>query len=148
MANRYGLQIRAATHTDAAGLSELLATSGVTATGEAVGARLEALHRSGAGTALIAVEWGPPSGLIVVNWVRTLRADASIAHVDMLFVAPDDRRRGIARLLLKAAAQSARSAGCDELVIAVREASLHAFCEANGFERSGQAYARALRKKS
>ena len=79
--------------------------------------RLEALQRDG-GVALMAVEWGPPSGVIVLHWYQPLTG-ARAGLVSLLLVAPDAWRRGIARLLLKAGSQAARVAGCDALRLAV-----------------------------
>jgi GNAT superfamily N-acetyltransferase len=147
-APRYGLEIRAATPADAPAVCELLATAGHTVPPATMAHRLEALRQSQA-TALIAVEWGPPSGLIALHWHRTLADDHPKAQIDALFVAPEDRRRGIARMLLKAAAQAARTAGCDDLTLFAQpdRLGLQAFAQATGFLPDGTAYTRPLRKK-
>ncbi len=154
MANRYGLQIRAASAADAPGLAALLdmaatarapGTAPASTPSAAVAARLTALNEAG-GAALVAVEWGPPSGVAVVTWTPTLATDLPVATLGLLLVAPQDRRRGIGRLLLKAASQAARSAGCGTLVAPVADTALRAFCEAAGFSDGGFLYARALRK--
>ena len=154
MSNRYGLQVRAAAAADAPGIAELFAACGVVVPAERLAARLDALGRDG--LALIAVEWGPPSGLAVVGWRRSLLADAPVAVLDTLLVAPDDRRRGIGRLLLKAASQAARQAGCDELRVGegkigdggtAADPSLPAFLDATGFARIGALHARPLRRR-
>jgi GNAT superfamily N-acetyltransferase len=147
MKNRYGLEIRTATAADAPGLCELLATVGQTPAPRALADRLDAIRRE-AGTALLALEWGPPSGVVVLHWYRTLAADQPVAQITGLLVAPDDRRRGIARMLLKAAAQAARVAGCGALEMAVPsdDAALPAFCRATGFAEAGPRFVRALRK--
>lgn len=147
MKSRHGLEIRAATATDAPGLCELLATAGQIAASRAMADRLDAIRRE-PGTALIALEWGPPSGVVVLHWYRTLGADQSVAQITGLLVAPDDRRRGIGRMLLKAAAQAARVAGCGALEMAVHsdDAALLAFCRATGFAEVGPRFVRALRK--
>ncbi len=148
MASRYGLQIRAAAAADAAGLAELMETCGIPAAAGPLAARLAALAGT-AGTALVAVEWGPPSGVVAVTWAQTLKADLPVATIDLLLVGPDDRRRGVGRLLLKAASQAARAANCGTLVVGVpgEVATLRAFCEATGFAITGACYARALRRK-
>jgi GNAT superfamily N-acetyltransferase len=122
--------------------------------GQAIGtsvlaARLDALRQE-RGTALLALEWGPPSGIIVLHWMRTLVADHPVAEISTLLVAPEDRRRGIGRLLLKAGAQAARSAGCDELNLFAcpDQPALRQFCIANGFDVAGQRFSRPLRKKA
>jgi aminoglycoside 6'-N-acetyltransferase I len=144
---RYGMEIRAATGAEAPGLSALFATAGHTIATRILLDRLDAM-RMHAGAALVAVEWGPPSGVVVVHWYRTLDADQPTAQITTLFVAPDDRRRGIGRMLLKAAAQTARVAGCGALELSVRsnDPTLLAFCRATGFTASGMCFVRPLRK--
>ncbi|WP_205880295.1 GNAT family N-acetyltransferase [Lichenicoccus roseus] len=141
------MEIRAAGAQEAAGLSELLAQVGISLPPHEVAQRLEAIRQS-TGTALVALAWGPPSGVVVVHWHRTLLSPAPQAGISLLLVAPDERRRGIGRLLLKAAAQAARTAGCDTLDMAVSgdQPDLDAFCLANGFTGAGLRYRRPLRK--
>ncbi len=148
MANRYGLQIRAAVAADAPGLAELMLACGCALAPGALASRLAALDAA-AGAALVAVEWGPPSGAAVVHWCQTLAADLPVATISLLLVGPQDRRRGLGRLLLKATAQAARAAGCGTLVLGapVNAAALGAFCDATGFAQAGCLYARALRKR-
>ena len=147
MKTRYGMEIRAATGAEAQGVSELLATGGLTIEPRVLADRLDAI-RAHAGTALIAVEWGPPSGVVAVHWYRTLGADQPTAQLDVLFVGPENRRRGIGRMLLKAAAQAARVAGCGalELTASADEPTLPAFCRAAGFTEAGTCFVRPLRK--
>lgn len=144
MTSRYGLEIRAASVADAAGLAELL---GGAPDPRALAERLTALQQ-GPGTALIAVDWGPPSELVVLHWYRTLGAAQPVAQVTTLLVRAEDRRRGIGRLLLKAAAQAARSAGCGalELLAPAEASSLADFCRATGFSQAGTRFVRPLRK--
>jgi GNAT superfamily N-acetyltransferase len=146
--SRYGLEIRSAGGADAVGLCALLGTAGHIITSAAMAERLEAM-RDEPGAALIAAEWGPPSGVVLLHWYRTLDAAQPTALITMLLVAPDDRRRGIGRLLVKAAAQAARVAGCGalELLAAPEELALHAFCLATGFLEGGSRFLRPLRKK-
>jgi GNAT superfamily N-acetyltransferase len=145
---RYGLEIRAATSTDAQGLCDLLHAAGHEITSRALAERLDAI-RLGPGAALIAAEWGPPTGLILLHWYQTLTADQPTAQITTLLVARDERRRGIGRLLVKAAAQAARVAGCGglELLCAPEEEALHDFCRATGFTSVGSRFMRPLRKK-
>lgn len=148
MASRYGLEIRAATGADAPGLSALLRAAGQPTAPERLAERIEAM-RQGPGAALIAVEWGPPSGLILLHWYRTLAEDLPVAQVTALLVGPDERRRGIGRLLIKAGAQAARSAGCGtlQLLVGPDQPALHAFADATGFLGAGVLLVRPLRKK-
>lgn len=148
MKTRYGLEIRAVTSADAPGLSELLAAAGNEVSPRDLVRRLEAI-RLEPGAALIAAEWGPPTGLVVLHWYQTLKADQPTAQITTLLVTPDERRRGIGRLLVKAAAQVARVAGCGalELLAEPEERALQEFCRATGFSESGPCFVRPLRKK-
>lgn len=148
MGNRYGLEIRAAAGADAAGLAALLGEAGIDVGAADLAARLEALQRDG-GTALVAVEWGPPSGLITVAPVRTLDAPRPFGLITSLAVAAESRRRGIGRVLLKAAGRAARQAGCDRLLLAAGpdQKALRAFCAAAGFADAGTMLARPLLKR-
>jgi hypothetical protein len=83
---------------------------------------------------------GPPSGLIVVHWHAVLTADLKQGWISALLVDPDRRRNGVARLLLKAASQAARAAGCDKLCLYAPDAlgDLRAFGIATGFVETGR----------
>jgi aminoglycoside 6'-N-acetyltransferase I len=146
--SRYGLEIRAAANTDAQGLCDLLIAAGHGISPPVSAERLDAL-RQGPGTMLFAAEWGPPIGLILLHWYRTLEADQPIAQITTLLVAPTERRRGIGRLLVKTAAQAARVAGCGmlELLAAPDDQGLLDFCSASGFTAVGRRFVRPLRKK-
>jgi GNAT superfamily N-acetyltransferase len=146
---RHGLEIRAASVSDAEGLCDLFRAAGHVIATRVMAERLEAA-RQGAGAVLIAIEWGPPTGVIMAHWYRTLEADHPIGQVTTLLVAPEDRRRGIGRLLVKAAAQAARVAGCGGLELLARPGAdaLDAFCRATGFVEAGPRFARALRKNA
>jgi aminoglycoside 6'-N-acetyltransferase I len=145
---RQGLEIRAATGADAPGLCELLRGAGQTISPVSLATRLDAIRQEPS-AALIAAAWGPPSGLVLLHWYRTLDADQPVAQITTLLVGLDERRRGIGRLLVKAAAQAARVAGCGtlELLAAREDQSLHQFCLATGFIGVGHCFVRPLRKK-
>lgn len=148
MTSRHGLEIRAATPIDAPGLAALLAAAGQAVEAHAMAERLVAMRQE-AGAVLIAAQWGPPSGLVVLHWYSTLEDPRPTAQITTLLVAVEERRRGIGRLLLKAAAQAARVAGCGtlELLTASEETSLRAFCRATGFAETGLRLVRPLRKQ-
>jgi aminoglycoside 6'-N-acetyltransferase I len=147
--SRYGLEIRAATSADAQDLCDLLGTAGHAISPRASVERLDAMRRQ-PGAALLAAESGPPIGLVVLHWYPTLEADQPTAQITTLLVASSERRRGIGRLLVKAAAQSARVAGCGvlELLAAPEEPGLLEFCSASGFIEFGRRFVRPLRKKA
>ncbi|SDN76187.1 Acetyltransferase (GNAT) family protein [Methylobacterium phyllostachyos] len=148
MGNRYGLEIRAAAGADAAGLATLLGEAGEPLTAADLASRLEGLQRDG-GTVLVAVEWGPPSGFIALSPVRTLDAPRPFGLITTLVVAAESRRRGIGRVLLKAAGRAARQAGCDRLVLRVgpEQTTLRAFCAAAGFAGTMELHERPLLKR-
>lgn len=147
MASRFGLEIRAAEARDIADLPPLLSPDLGAAAARQLAARLDRM-RSDDGVVKVAAEWGPPSGLIALNWAWTLGADLRVAHVTTFVVAPEARRRGIARLLLKAASQAARTAQCGELTIVAPTGagSLRDFCLATGFVEGADVFPRSLRK--
>jgi aminoglycoside 6'-N-acetyltransferase I len=148
LGSRYGLEIRSALPADAPGLTELLSASGYPVPSHLLAEQLEAL-RYGHGTALLALEWGPPSGIVVLHWYPVLEQAAPRAQITMLLVAPEGRRRGVGRQWLKSAAQAARMAGCGaiELLAAAEARGLADFCVANGFTAGGSSFVRSLRKK-
>lgn len=148
MTSRYGLEIRAATAADASGMVELLAAAGRTVEPLRLAERLIAL-REASGIVLLAVQWGPPSGLLSMHWYHTLAGTRPVAQITALLVAANARRQGIGRLLVKAAAQAARVAGCGDLEIATASdaASLQEFCRATGFVETGPRFVRSLRKQ-
>ena len=148
MSSRHGLTIRTADSSDVDGLAELLGAVGGTIARDRLASRLIALQDQ-PGALLIADEWGPPSGLIAVHLHAVLTADLKVGWISALVVDPARRRNGIARLLLKAASQAARTAGCGELVLTspAELEGLRAFCLATGFVEAGEVLARPLRKR-
>ncbi len=147
MSSRHGLEIRTATPADAPSLVALAAAAGHAVAAHTLAARLDRLHRA-PGTALLALEWGPPSGLIVLHWFVSLAADHPVADVTQLLVGPDQRRPRVARLVVSAACQAARAAGCHEIGILAPadQAGLLAFCQATGFAADGTRLRRPLRR--
>ena len=139
MSSRHGLSIRTANSGDVDGLAELLKTAGLTVARDRLASRLSAMQDQ-PGALLVADEWGPPPGIIALHWHSVLTADLKVGWISALLVDPDRRRNGVARLLLKAASQAARSAGCGELVVhsPIVPGELRTFCLATGFVESGR----------
>lgn len=149
LGQRYGLEIRAATAADAAGLAALFAQAGGGEIAAPVlAARLEAVAATG-GTTLLALEWGPPSGVVVLQTVTDLAATHPAGLLATLCVTPEARRRGIGRLLVKAVARSARLAGCDRLVLPPADpaSDVAAFAAATGFAPEGGFLVRPLLRR-
>ena len=149
MSARTGLELRAVTPADAPAVAALLTAAGHPVSPASMMGRLEAV-RQGPGTALLAVEWGPPSGLVALHWFPALTAGLPVAQISLLLVDAESRHRGIGRLLVKAASQAARVAGCGtlELTAPAGRADLHAFCQATGFTSRGPWFVRPLRRKA
>ena len=140
---RYGVDLRAALPADSADLATLLGGSA-----RGMAGRLEGLARDPASAVLVATGWnGAVIGVIALSWHPALTADRPLARITALTVAEEERRNGIGRLLIKAGAQAARSAGCD-LLEAAGEGEGGAFLAALGFVPAGGNLARPLRKRS
>lgn len=153
MGQRYGLEIRAASAGDAPGLTALLAAGkpdgiGPAADSVTVAARLDAAARAG-GSVLIAIEWGPPSGVVALQIVHDIAAPRPAGLITSLIVDRDARRRGIGRLLVKAVSRSARLAGCDRLLLAAdgEAEGLLDFAAATGFSPEGGFLVRPLLRR-
>lgn len=148
MPDRYGLTIRAVEAADAEGLAELLRAGGVDVPRERLAARLAALRQE-AGAVFVADAWGPPTGVIALHWSSRLTTELKVAEATLLLVDPERRRSGVARLLLKAASQAARAAGCGELVLGLDAGrdDLQAFALATGFAAVGRRLGRPLRRR-
>lgn len=149
LSSRHGLSIRTADAGDVDGLAELLGAAGLAVSRDRLASRLGAML-SQPGTLLVADEWGPPSGIIAVHWHAVLTADLKVGWISALYVDPARRRNGVARVLLKAASQTARSAGCGELLLtsAPGQDDLRGFCLSTGFVGVGESFTRPLRKRS
>ena len=139
-----GVDVRSAAPSDAADIAGLLGEAGEAVTARVVATRLERMSRDGA--VLVATGFAPAIGVVALHWSRGLVSDAARARVDVLVVGERDRRRGIGRLLLKSASQSARMAGCDVLEIVARDGG-DGFLVATGFVRFGEVLCRPLRRR-
>ncbi len=141
---RYGVEVRAAAATDAAEIARLLGLALPDAA-----ERLAALRTPGHAV-LVATGWNALSGVAAVHWHATLAGQHPAARLSVLLVDPGDRRRGIGRLLLKAASQAARAAGCDQLELPVTpgQDAAAAFCAATGFVADAAWFTRALRRRA
>ncbi len=146
---RYGVAVRAAQTGDAAELTRLLAQANAGPDASMVAARLEALRQHQHGAVLVATGYGGLSGLVAITWAPSLRHDRPAAQMLALLVDADERRAGIGRMLVKAASQAARSAGCEVLEASIgdrNEASI-GFCQAAGFVAAGAWLTRPLRRR-
>lgn len=144
---RYGVEMRRAQAADAAELTRLLAQAGAGVSPVEAAERLEAMQARPDCAVLVTTGYGGLSGLVALHWAMVLHQARPVAVVTTLVVDVDERRHGIGRLLLKAASQAARAAGCDDLTVA-GDGALAIFCEATGFTRIGPTFTRSLRKRT
>ena len=142
---RYGVEVRSAQLGDAPEFVRLLGNGSA----RDMTVRLEQVRAHSAGAALVAVGYAGLSGIIALDWAPVLYDPRPVARITALVVDPDERRRGIGRLLLKAASQAARSGGCDrmEVVAGPGQDAVEAFCLGTGFAPQGAVFGRLLRKK-
>ncbi|MCQ4160548.1 GNAT family N-acetyltransferase [Roseomonas sp. GC11] len=148
---RYGVELRGPLPADAADVAALLAQLGAPSSPPQAGARLEALARDPACGVLVATGWnGRVIGLVALHRTPSLLAERPEARITALVVDEAERGAGIGRLLVKAASQWARAAGCDRLELALPSGSTVAscFCAALGFTGNGESVSRPLRKRA
>jgi GNAT superfamily N-acetyltransferase len=140
-----GVEVRAAQAPDAADIARLL--PGTTA--RDVAERLERLLAEPRSAVLVAVDYGPVVGLVALQWGGLLQQTRPLARLTALSVQDSERRRGIGRMLLKAASQSARVAGCDGLEAPALpdQDAARGFYAALGFVPAGEIFLRPLRKR-
>lgn len=140
---RRGVELRGAVPLDAADIARLLGQPE-----DGMAERLEALSRDPHSALMVAADYGPVVGVAALHWHPVLHAARQVAQISTLVVAEDERHRGIGRMLLKAASQAARQAGCDSLEWRVEDAASRGFCAATGFTEAGHGFVRALRKRN
>lgn len=144
---RYGVELRAAAPADGPELARLLAQAGWHVSPADAAGRLDQMRQSGA--VLVATGWQGLAGLAALHWAPTLQAPRPVAALTALVVDADERRHGIGRMLLKAASQAARAAGCDTLdaILPDTQPGGRDFLLASGFIPSGQGMTRSLRRQ-
>jgi GNAT superfamily N-acetyltransferase len=149
--SRSGVEVRTALPADTLEIAGLLRQLGLCVEQRQVAERVERLLGDPFGTVLVATAWnGAVSALIALHWNSVLQADRPVAQITALVVDEAERRNGIGRLLIKAASQAARTAGCDQLTIATEQEGddLASFCGALGFTAANRGFVRSLRKRS
>jgi GNAT superfamily N-acetyltransferase len=148
---RAGVELRGVVPADAADVALLLGQLGHAMPAHRAAERLEQLARDPAATVLVATDAdGAVIGLVAVTRTAMLQLPHPVGRVTALVVDDRARRRGIGRMLIKAAAQAARAAGCDVLEVTTGgpDAEAETFCRALGFGPAGLRLTRALRKRA
>jgi GNAT superfamily N-acetyltransferase len=140
------IQLRAATATDAADIAALLTELGYQTSGSEVPPRLAAVLEEG-GAVLLAVDTDDRSlGMMCLARYTVLHAPAPFAYITALVTAAAARRRGVGQLLVAAAKEWAREAGCVKLsgTSAEHRADAHAFYPACGLPYTGRRFTTAI----
>jgi aminoglycoside 6'-N-acetyltransferase I len=145
---RYGVEVRRAAAPDAAEIARLLAQAGALLSPNDAADRLETMRTRPDCAVLVTAGYAGLNGLVALHWAPVLQLARPVARLTALVVDADERRHGIGRLLLKAASQAARSAGCDTIEIAADgHGDVAAFCYATGFVAAEPVFTRSLRKR-
>ena len=145
MANR-AARLRAATPADGATIAALLTELGYPTSGPEIPSRLAAVLREG-GSVLLAVDDDDrPLGMMCLARYTVLHAPAPVAYITALVTAAAARRRGVGQLLVAAAKEWAREAGCVRLSVTSAEhrADAHAFYPACGLPYTGRRFTAAI----
>ncbi|WP_376097293.1 GNAT family N-acetyltransferase [Roseomonas sp. CCTCC AB2023176] len=138
------MDIRGAQPADATEIAALLSILGEPVTPREATLRLEGVA-GGPAAALVATNWaGTVIGFVALSWGPSPLFGRPVARLTALVVEEAERGAGIGRLLVKAASQAARQAGCDAMEATAADPR---FLEAIGFARSGEAMTRPLRKR-
>lgn len=137
-------RIREARIGDIPTLVNLIRSLGYEVDEEGLGARLHDL--AGQGRPPLVAETDRIVGCITLGMTPVLHRPRPVGRMTMLVVAEDARGRGFGRLLVKAAEDRLREAGCGliEVTSNLRRADAHAFYERLGYERTSYRFYRSL----
>jgi GNAT superfamily N-acetyltransferase len=136
-------EVRAAKSSDA--LAELINFLGHEIDEKTVRKNLKALAKAGE-TPLVAVEGRSVIGLIGTHRTLTVHRPAPVGRITILVVAKDAQGRGIGTMLVAAAEEVLRRAGCQlvEVTSNERRAEAHAFYRHLGYERTSVRFMKKL----
>ncbi len=137
-------RVREAQAHDVPTLARLIRALGYDVDDEGIAARLDDL--AGEGRAPLIVDTGQVLGCLTWGITPVLHRPRPVGRITMLVVAEDARGRGFGRLLIEAAEQRFREAGCGlvEVTSNLRRADAHAFYERLGYERTSYRFYRSL----
>ena len=131
---------------DAGMVASLLTSLGYPTEPHDIPTRLEAMDASTNVVLLASAGEGAPVGLVAVHLLLALHADAPVAMIMALVVAPEGRGRGVGRELVRAAETWAVARGCERLMVTSAEhrSDAHAFYPACGMPYTGRRFAKML----
>jgi len=140
------IEVRSCTPEDASAVSALLGELGYEVTPEAAAERVRQLMETMLDATFIAVDDGPPLGLIALHRCHMIQYRAPVARITAMVVDQRARRRGIGRLLVDHALRWAEQKGCElvELTSALNRAEAHAFYRDLGFEPNSLRFRKSL----
>jgi ribosomal protein S18 acetylase RimI-like enzyme len=118
------IEVRPADHRDTAPLVELLAAQlsehGLAAGLEQVRRGIEVAFQAGA-PLLVAMEGPRGVGACLANRIASVEYGGAVLFIEELYVAPDARRRGVARALLNRLLADSRASGVRAIELEVDE---------------------------
>jgi ribosomal protein S18 acetylase RimI-like enzyme len=128
--------VRRARNVDAPGIADLLTTLGYPANALQVDRRLAGCAGSNSTAVFVAESCGRVLGVLSFHCLPLFHEDGFLGRITSLVVAPDRRRRGIGRLLVVAAEESAWAQRCTRIEVTSGEyrTDAHAFYQRLGFE--------------
>jgi GNAT superfamily N-acetyltransferase len=138
-------EIRNAKPSDAPRLAELINYLGHEIDEKTVRKNLKTLKKSGE-LPLVAIVGKEIVGVCGVHRTPTVHRPAPVGRISTLVVAKDAQRHGIGRMLVEAAEQWCRKAGCQiiEVTSNDRRAEAHAFYRHLGYERTSIRFMKKL----
>lgn len=138
-------EVRIAKPADASGVLPLLQLLGYSLDERAFSKRLTAMINAGC-TPLVATLGERIVGLCGLQVSTMLQRENAVGRITVLVVADDQRGKSIGRMLVEAAEQQFRSAGCELIEVTSNDKHLgaHAFYRRMGFERTSIRFAKQL----
>lgn len=138
-------EVRFATVRDAAAILPLVRALGYSLEQRAFAKRLQSMIEAGTAP-LVALLGKELIGLCGIQVSTMLQRAKPVGRITILVVAEDHRGKSIGRMLVEAAVDHFRSAGCElvEVTSNDRHLAAHAFYRRMGFERTSIRFARTL----
>ena len=140
------IAIRVASLADAESIARLVTDLGYPTSSSQMGERLRAIQRDEDYNTLVAHDAGQILGFIGTRVGPLYEGDDPYGQIMVLSVASGHRRRGIGRMLLRAAESILADRGARVLVVTSgnQRADAHAFYEKNGYTFTGRRYRKSL----